>query len=493
MLWMKLRRTIPFETRRVRRTTLIIAALVASLIGLWVAQFEPAIPSWIALSGLSLFPLVLSRKPYAFVLVLLIGLSVGVMRGLAVRAEYSRYELLVDQNVTVIGTVIDDSSYNKQGQTEFHIQKIKINGNTYPGKMRISGHVSAFGVERGDQVKASGRLREGFGSYQARISFANVQVLQRDNSLLTKARNAFFASIYTVLPEPQASLGLGFLVGLRALLPDDLLTQLSRTGLTHIVALSGYNLTVLVRMARRGFMPISKFSATAASIFLIVFFLSITGLAPSIFRASIVAILALAAWYYGRPIRPLMLLALSGAVTAFINPFFIWSDIGWWLSFTAFFGVLVLAPLATQRIFKKDGNQLPMPIQIAIETTCAQIMALPIIVVIFGELSLISIVANILIVPFIPITMALTFVAGVGGIIFQPIAGWLALPAHVALAGMTAIITLLAEIPWALIEIDVGWSVALVWYASVLLVAGLMYRTLSNEQRSAVASANYLE
>ena len=485
---------LPFErVNKVRRSTLLIGLLVSFMIGLWIARYELPLSPGLLLATLALFPLAISRKPRAITVIVIIGLSLGLLRGQAVWAQFHEYDRLVDQKISVVGKVVDDSAYDNKGQKEFHIEQIKYGSDKLPGKMRIAGYSSPIGIDRGDTVKVTGKLREGFGSYQSSIGFAQIEIVSRDNSVVKAVRGKFFSGVFTALPEPQASLGLGFLVGLRALLPEELLDQLSRTGLTHIVAVSGYNLTVLVRVARRGFMRISKFSATFAAFSLIIIFLAVTGLAPSIFRASIVSGFALLAWYYGRPIRPMMLLGLSGAITAGINPFFIWFDIGWWLSFTAFFGVLILAPTSTQRIFRKEGKDLPMIAQIAIETTSAQIMALPIIVAIFGELSLISIIANVLIVPFIPYAMAVTFVAGLGGALIPVIAGWLALPAKVILTTMTAVISLLASVPFALVEVDVGWSLVVVWYLALLSIYWITLHKLTTDQKLLITQTNHIE
>jgi len=463
------------------------------MIGLWFGRYRVEIEAWILLLPILLSPAIIKRSKTSLVIIILIGLSLGLVRGQLALEELSRFDSLIGRNVTLTGKVLDDASYDNRGLTEFHVNQVDQDGRKLPGKMRISGYVSPYGVERGDQVEITGKIREGFGSYQASISFAKIVVTARQDTIISRARNRFFASIYTVLPEPQASLGLGFLIGLRALLPEDLLTHLSRTGLTHIVAVSGYNLTILVRVSRRSFMKISKFSATAISVGLILLFLMFTGLAPSIFRASIVAAFALAAWYYGRPIRPMMLLGLSGAITAGINPFFIWFDVGWWLSFTAFFGVLVLAPVFTERLFKKTGKELFLPLQIAIETTCAQIMALPIIMVVFGELSLISVVANILVVPFIPVAMLATFVAGISEIIVPSLAGWLAIPATIILVAMSSIIVMLSSISWALISIHIDWSIVVAWYCAVLFVYWIVQKKLTTQQRLSVLNSNVFE
>jgi competence protein ComEC len=144
-------------------------------------------------------------------------------------------------------------------------------------------------------------------------------------------------------------------------------------------------------------------------------------------------------------------------------------------------------------VFNKDASELPTLVQIMIETVCAQIMALPIIMVIFGELSLISVIANMIVVPFIPIAMAFTFIAGLSQILIAPIAAWVAIPAKVLLTSMTTIIELLARVPWALIEVNVSWFAAFAWYVSVLFALSIMYRHLSQNQKDKLAQTNHLE
>lgn len=486
-------RKLPFQKLEVRRTTIIIYGLFAVMVGLWLARYNLQLPFWVVISPVFLVPIVFKKSSKSVLAIVLIGLAIGLLRGDQIAKQVSGYESLVGQSVELVGRISEDSTYEDNGQTEAYLTDVKYNKVSLPGKVRVRAYVGPEGVERGDLVRVTGKLQDGFGSYQAGLSYANLDLIARDNSLVTKVRKEFFAAIYSVLPEPQASLGLGFLVGLRALLPEDLVEQLTRTGLVHIVAVSGYNLTVLVRVSRRFFMRISKFSATAISVGLIIFFLAVTGLAPSIFRASVVAGFALAAWYYGRPIRPMMLLGLSGAITAFINPILIWQDIGWWLSFTAFFGVLILAPTAVRRIFNKDASELPILVQIMIETVCAQIMALPIIMTIFGELSLISIIANMIVVPFIPLAMAFTFLAGCVQILYSAIAGFFAIPAKVLLTAMTAVIDILARPSWALVEVNISWFVALTWYGAVIFVLIVMHRQLTTIQKDKLAQTNFLE
>lgn len=450
-----------------------MSALLAGL--LW-ARFGAQANLAFMMIGFLLLPALTPKKLPAIFVLLIIGLNLGLWRGEITRANLELYEPLYGQKVILVGRVIDDSSYSYRSQTEFHIGKVQLvasNRNVeLPGRVRVRGF-GAPSVQRGDVVEISGKLTEGYGNRQGSVSFAQITVHGRSANVVETVRAKYFAGVYTALPEPNASLGLGFLVGLRTLLPEDLLNQLSATGLTHIVAVSGYNLTILVRFTRRIFAKKSLYLAMLSSVSLIVAFLAVTGFTPSIVRASIVSGLSLAAWYYGRKVSPLMILLLSAAITAFWNPLYLWYDLGWYLSFAAFFGILVIAPLLTARLFKKK----PGPVgQVVIETVSAQMMALPIIAVIFSEISLISLFANALILPFIPVAMFLTFIAGLAGMLVPYISGWFAWPADFILTFMVDSISLMAKVPWALKEITTDWYQATIFYSLLGFVTLIMYK-----------------
>ncbi len=281
--------------------------------------------------------------------------------------------------------------------------------------------------------------------------------MQRDGSWLNDLRRKFAAGMQSALPEPVASFGLGLLIGQRNTLPDDTTDQLRHVGLTHVIAVSGYNLTIIVMACRRLLAKRSKFQATVACLALIAVFLLITGTSPPIVRAAIISVLSIGAWYYGRNIKPLVLLFLAAAVTVLANPIYLWGNISWYLSFLAFFGVLVLAPLITKRFI---GNKEPKVLTgILIESACASVMVLPYILFIFGEMSLISLPANLLVIPFIPLAMLLGLVAGLGGMFIPAVAGWLAWPAKYLLTYMLDIANVLSRIPHAFVE-NVGFPLA---------------------------------
>jgi len=289
-----------------------------------------------------------------------------------------------------------------------------------------------------------------------------------------QVRDWFVEGIKRSIPEPEASLGIGYLVGQRQALPADLITALQVVGLTHVVVASGYNLTILVRLSRRLFIKISKYLSVLASGLMIVAFISITGASPSMVRAGLVSGLSLLAWYYGRKFHPVVLLLFVMAITVIINPSYIWGDLGWQLSFAAFAGVMILAPLAGRYLF--DNKKLNVISQILIETVSAQIVTAPIIVLSFSQLSNVSIISNLLVLPFVPLAMLLTFIAGVGGLIAPSLASIIGLPAKWLLSYMISVVNNLASLPWAASSVNISWLVFAGCYLLIVLACIYMWR-----------------
>lgn len=383
------------------------------------------------------------------------------------------YQPYFDKKVTLRGIVREDSTYDDRRALELRVDDVKIEGQAMPGIVRITTF-DPVQPKRGDLIEVTGKLRDGFGNYQAAVYFGTVRVLGRQVSWAETARHSFAASVLSNVPEPQASLGLGFLLGIKSQLPDTVSEQLRTLGLTHIVVASGYNLTILVRLARRLFAKRSKYQAMLMSVLLMAGFLLVTGFSASMTRAALVTSLSLAAWYYGRRIHPALLLLVTAAITAAINPLYLWADVGWWLSFLAFGGVMLGAPLVQHRLC--SSKQPPALAQVAIETVCAQLATLPLILAVFGDFSVLALLANVLIVPLIPLVMLLTFVAGACGWLLPLLAPWVALPAFWLLSYMTEMVGWLSQAPWAVVPLPMTMPGMCLLYAVVSSVGWLLYR-----------------
>jgi competence protein ComEC len=463
----------------------LIAVLSASIIvGVVFAQIFTGFNHivWL-LVGAMLAGIVLWRKSiYLFPLLILSGLIIGLWRGSIVQSELTIYKHMYQAELIVTGRVSEDADIGKHDELLLRIDNLRAGGRNLPGKIWVSTKTK-FDIKRSDIVTVEGKLQPGFGNFAATIYQAEITRVQRPQpgDVARQVRDWFADGVHQAVGEPQASLGLGYLVGQRRALPPELAQALVIAGLTHVVVASGYNLTILVRFARRLFDKVSKYLAALVSGAMIFIFIMITGMSPSMSRAGLVAGLALAAWYYGRKFHPLILLPFAAAITLLINPSYGWGDLGWQLSFAAFAGVMILAPLLQAYFF---GNKEPSDVRrILGETVSAQIVTLPILVLAFGQFSNVAIVANLLILPFVPLAMLLTFIAGIGGLYFPGVGFLFGLPAQWLLAYMTTVTEYLAKLPWAQGEIQIGSLHVVVAYIVIVGICIYLWRATRYDLR----------
>jgi competence protein ComEC len=402
---------------------------------------------------------------------------IGVSRGAVYRAHLAEFDGLYGQTVILEVRVSTDAVYGSHSQLKFDAADLRLSsGKTLTGRVQISG----FGepaVFQGDQLEAQGKLYPGFGQYQARMSYAKLSVVAHHDSLVDEIRRRFAAGVESALPEPQASFALGILIGQRATLSDEVKQDLLMVGLTHIIAVSGYNLTILLRASQRLLGTWSKRLSTLLAFGLIGIFMLLTGSSASIVRAGLISFLALWAAYYGRRFNPLNLICLAAAATAWANPYYIWSDMGWWLSFLAFFGVMIIAPLLLQRAPKRLNSS--MIFIIMTESLSAELMTLPLVLHVFGQMSYIGLIANVLIAALVPFAMLFSTAAGLAGMLVTAWCGWLAWPARFILGYMLETARYLASLPHVFAEhIGLGWVSTLLLYGLVgVLTAATWFKS----------------
>lgn len=435
-------------------------------------------PAWLIIGVSLAFISLINRRVFIVLLAIIAGISIGLYRGTAVYSAQSGYEKFFGQYVTVSGTVAEDTAFSSEGQQRMKLKNVMLENELLPGQIWVSTSDSGE-IKRSDQVSVSGLLNEGFGNFPASIFRAEIvkinRILYADPALTV--RDKFAQTTRDAIDEPEASLGIGYLTGQHSTLPEDLNNNLRLLGLTHIVVASGYNLTILVRFARRIFARVSKYLATFVSLTLVSSFILITGFSPSMSRAGLIALLSILAWYFGRRIHPLVLLPFSAAITVLINPSFVWGDLGWYLSFAAFGGVMILSPLLLHYFWgRKQTNQAH---QIFIETLSAQIATAPIIAYTFSFYAPLSIPANLLILPLIPVVMGLTFIAGIGTLIFNGLSIFFGFPATLILKYMTWVIDRLATLPFSEGSVEVGLHHLVSAYV-ILLVAVIYLKRRTN-------------
>jgi competence protein ComEC len=463
--------------KNMRRTTVLCWGLVSFLVGLVLAR-RVMVDTWAIIPCVVLAPLLWRGNLLSLLSIGVIGVLIGCWRGSVYMQKLLPYRQLTKQAVIIRAVAKTDAVYGDKSQLEFEVEHITIlepYQQSLVGTIGIKGFGEAM-IYRGDILEISAKLYPTRGAKQASLSFAQIKRLQTDTSYVNKLRRHFAARVQSVLPEPLGSFGLGLLIGQRNTLPDSLNEQLTAVGLTHLVAVSGYNLTIIMHFVQRLLKKRSKYQAALFAAALIGLFVMIVGTSASIIRAALVSGLSILAWYYGRTFKPLVLILLVAGLTAGWFPPYIWSDVGWYLSFLAFCGVLVLSPLLLQRFWRQPPKSVT---QMLIETVAAQVLTLPLIMYVFGRLSLIALLANLLIVPLVPLAMSVSFGAGLMGMGLPFMAGWFAWPATILMTYIVDLIRLLSQLPRASVGLQIDARQLSGCYVLVLMIVWLLWKKVS--------------
>jgi len=241
-------------------------------------------------------------------------------------------------------------------------------------------------------------------------SWLHLGFIDQLSSNLFQLRNWLTDKIFLALPEPHGSLLSGILLGNKIKLDQNLIETFRTVGLTHIIAVSGYNLTVLTSNTISIFSPLIGRRSVWLALALIVAFILITGAPASILRAGVMASTILIARLVGRPSRSTHILIFATSLLVLFEPKII-IDIGFQLSVAATYGLIRLAPYMNN-IFSK--TLLPKTISLILgETLSAIILTAPLIIGHFERLSIVSPISNILVLPLIPLTMAVGLIGSV--------------------------------------------------------------------------------
>ena len=274
--------------------------------------------------------------------------------------------------------------------------------------------------------------RQGIYSY---ISRAKVTVLESNLGspllqVIYAIKEKALATIYMLWPDPEASLLSGILLGIETGIPAPVQADFRSTGTSHIIAISGFNITIIAGLFASFFgRTLGRNKGAIAAGFGIAIYTVLVGADAAVLRAAIMGGLSLFARQIGRRQHGILALIFTAAVMSLFNPHTVW-DIGFQLSFAATLGLILYAePLTnffTQRIayrYSEDAAaKLSGPLgEYFLFTIAAQITTLPLLAFHFGTISLISFLVNPIILPVQPPIMTLGGAAVILGIFWLPL------------------------------------------------------------------------
>lgn len=230
-----------------------------------------------------------------------------------------------------------------------------------------------------------------------------------------RLKSSIETRLNTLLVEPEASFAAGILLGARRGIPPDVIEDFKVTGLTHLLAISGYNITLIISFVCGLFAFLRPRPQIAVATVVIVVFVVMVGASAAVVRAALMGSLALWARWFGRAAQVTRLLVLSAGAMILWNPFVLFDDVGFQLSFLATWGLIHITPFVEaffERFswFQKAPSVLSWK-EAFTTTLAAQIATFPILILQFDRLSLISPVANVAVVSLMPLAMLFGFLA----------------------------------------------------------------------------------
>lgn len=353
----------------------------------------------------------------------------------------------------------------------------------YGDRVSLSGDLTvprAFETETGRVFDYPGYLMKEGIHYELKnpvVTETGIHSGSRIQSWLLSTKHAWLESVSRLIPEPGAALAGGLVVGAKQSLGEHWLELFRITGIIHIVVLSGYNLSLIANTIVRACRVLPRLTGLTFGIVGVVGFALMAGASATVVRASIMAILAMLAVHVQRPHAIPRLLTIAAFAMVFTNPFVLVFDAGFQLSFLATIGLVVYAPR-----FEGWFRRVPEAWQLRsiVSATCAtQLTVLPLLLYQVGQASLVAPLVNVLVLPVVPLIMALTFVAGTLGVVSSTIAVPFAWPAHILLSYIFSVVDIFSRVPFAAVSPP---SVS-AWFV-VLLYATLALYTVTHKHRA---------
>jgi competence protein ComEC len=330
---------------------------------------------------------------------------------------------------------------------------------TYGDEVTVVGELTrpvAFTTDLGRTFDYPGYLQARGVSYLMRYPDSIVVTQSGQGNSVIAALLAFKAEFQTalrnVLPVPSVQLAEGILLGEKQGLGEQWEELFQRTGVIHIVVLSGFNVMLVVSfmlfvlsyvVGVRGRVIGGLLGITA--------FVLLVGLSPSVTRAGIMAGLVLLALLLGRSYAIVRALLLAGVVMVLVNPYVLLYDPGFQLSFMATLGLIVVAPYFEERL-----TLAPQTLSIRsyiVATIATQIAVLPLLLYHIGEVSLVAVLANVLVLPAVATGMALSFATGMVALVSTSAALPLAWLTDLVLRYMLAVVAWLGAWPLAAVPV----------------------------------------
>lgn len=410
------------------------------------------------------------------------NIGIGMITEDPSRAEAGQVIVVNVEKIFDVSTSTDDQ---KLCAADISIQlKTKLYPRfSYGDRITFTGRLSKpfdFSGDNGRQFDYQGYLAIDDVYYEMRsatvllaTTSADRSIVGRITSALLYLKRGFVANLERVLGEPHAALAAGLVVGEKSALGSDLLNDFRTVGLIHIVVLSGFNITIVGIAMRRMLSFLPRVWGIIIGAIGILSFGILVGGGATVVRSCFMAGIALIADLIRRDYNVARALAFAALIMLIQNPLILLHDTSFQLSFLATIGLILLAsPIEDRLQFIPDIFGMRGTIASCLAT---QIFVSPFILYIMGQISLIGVVVNILVLPFIPATMLFVFMTGAAGFVSHPVSIFIGWGTHLLLSYELFMVQNFARLPFAALQIPPfsGWYAAafyLIFITAYILV-----------------------
>ncbi len=297
-------------------------------------------------------------------------------------------------------------------------------------------------------------------------------------SALFRVSSRFETSLMRYLPEPESGLAAGLILGGDKRLPEEVREGFRNAGLTHIVAVSGYNISIiaeyllffgiLLTLPRRRAAPFALLG-TAGFVF-------IAGAPPSATRALCMAGTLMLAQWFGRRYESLFALVFVAALMLLFDPLLLFHDVGFQLSFLATAGIVLSSSLVGRMTRHVPKIASPF-LEAFLITIAANLLLVPILLSGFGRFVPTAIPVNTILLPLVPLSMLLSFLVGLFGTFSSVLGTMSSFPAYAALHVIIEGARFGASFGDMAVETDrFGWGPAFLWYGTLASLFFLIRR-----------------
>ena len=253
-----------------------------------------------------------------------------------------------------------------------------------------------------------------------KIDFAKTEFVSSSHgnfikTFLFKIKNNFIGNINKVISEPQSSLLSGILLGSRNSIDEKTSETFRIAGLSHLIALSGYNITIVSEAIMKMFSFLPRNYALSFGVFGVILFVLMSGSSSTAVRAGIMSLVVILANVTRRKYQVTRALIFAGFLMIIINPKILVFDISFQLSFLATVAIIYVSPILKEKFhFVIERFKIR---EMVSSTISAQILVLPLIIYKMGLLSFVLLPVNVLVLTFIPTIMLLGFLTGLFGFV----------------------------------------------------------------------------